>query len=347
VTRQSTIGLSRRRCTAGLAVSVTANPWTSGFAAAGPASGGVGAERRPASPAAAWLTLPPTPSLPKTENEGIVDVNGTKIFFAQFGRGPHVLFLHGGYANSNYWGHQIDALSSRFAITAMDTRGHGRSPLSSRRFGYDVFAGDAASLLDRLEIKKTWVVGWSDGAITGLLLTIIMPDRIAGVFAFGANSTSDGIKPGGSRSMVFSEFTARAAREYRLLSANPGDWQALVSCLTDMWRTQPNLSANLLAMAKPPITIADGDHDEIIRLVHAEYLAKAIPGAKLLIQPDVSHFAMLQRPETFSAALSEFLEPALVAPHHVQGRIHQGTAAGVAEDPGSQPSPAPSPNGGP
>jgi pimeloyl-ACP methyl ester carboxylesterase len=203
VTRQSTIGLSRRRCTAGLAVSVTANPWTSGFAAAGPASGGVGAERRPASPAAAWLTLPPTPSLPKTENEGIVDVNGTKIFFAQFGRGPHVLFLHGGYANSNYWGHQIDALSSRFAITAMDTRGHGRSPLSSRRFGYDVFAGDAASLLDRLEIKKTWVVGWSDGAITGLLLTIIMPDRIAGVFAFGANSTSDGIKPGGSRSLVF------------------------------------------------------------------------------------------------------------------------------------------------
>ena len=53
-----------------------------------------------------WLTLPPTPSLPKPAESGYAPVNGIRVWYAEFGRGEPVLLLHGGLANSNYWGNQ-------------------------------------------------------------------------------------------------------------------------------------------------------------------------------------------------------------------------------------------------
>jgi pimeloyl-ACP methyl ester carboxylesterase len=54
--------------------------------------------------------------------------------------------------------------------------------------------------------------------------------------------------------------------------------------------------------------VADGDHDEAIKRAHTEYIAAPIPGAGLLILPNTSHFAFLQDPTLFNAALLHFLD---------------------------------------
>src|SRR6266571_163247 len=78
---------------------------------------------------AQWLTLPPTPSLPKAAQSGYAPVNGVKIWYATFGpnsaRGEPVILLHGGLANSNYWGDQVRALQAHYRVIVMDSRGHG------------------------------------------------------------------------------------------------------------------------------------------------------------------------------------------------------------------------------
>ena len=56
-----------------------------------------------------------------------------------------------------------------------------------------------------------------------------------------------------------------------------------------------------------PTLISLGEYDEIIRPDDNERLADAIPGARLVIQQAVSHFAMLQNPEQFNNAVVEFL----------------------------------------
>src|SRR6516162_11121621 len=53
-----------------------------------------------------WLTLPPTPILPKAVQSGFAPVNGIRIWYASFGRGEPVVMLHGGLANSHNWDHQ-------------------------------------------------------------------------------------------------------------------------------------------------------------------------------------------------------------------------------------------------
>jgi pimeloyl-ACP methyl ester carboxylesterase len=49
------------------------------------------------------------------------------------------------------------------------------------------------------------------------------------------------------------------------------------------------------------------EHDEFIKSEHSAYLAKSIPNATQSILSSVSHFAPLQRPETFNAELQDFL----------------------------------------
>jgi pimeloyl-ACP methyl ester carboxylesterase len=54
--------------------------------------------------------------------------------------------------------------------------------------------------------------------------------------------------------------------------------------------------------------IAHSEHDEFIKRDHAEHLARSIPRAQLVVLPEVSHFAPLQRPDQFNTAILEFLE---------------------------------------
>jgi alpha-beta hydrolase superfamily lysophospholipase len=101
-----------------------------------------------------WLTLPPTPTLPETTQSGGAAVNGIKIWYASFGEGDPVLLLHGGLANSTYWGYQVRALQSHYRVIVMDSRGHGRSTRNDQPYGYDLMADDVIGLMDFLTIPK-------------------------------------------------------------------------------------------------------------------------------------------------------------------------------------------------
>ena len=62
-----------------------------------------------------------------------------------------------------------------------------------------------------------------------------------------------------------------------------------------------------MASVKAATTICHGEHDEIIKRDHTERMALAIPNARILILPGVSHFAMLQDPDQINQALITFL----------------------------------------
>jgi pimeloyl-ACP methyl ester carboxylesterase len=57
-----------------------------------------------------------------------------------------------------------------------------------------------------------------------------------------------------------------------------------------------------------PTWVVDADHDEAIKRENTEFMAANIPGAGLLLQPDVSHFSFLQDPEQFTADVLHFLK---------------------------------------
>lgn len=253
-----------------------------------------------------WLILPPTPTLPKAMSSGYAPVDGVRIWYAEFGHGSPVILLHGGLANAEYWGNQVRTLEGRYRVIVMDSRGHGRSTRNAAPFGYDLMAEDVLGLMNYLHIPKAAIVGWSDGAIIGLDLAIHHPDRVTRLFAFAANSDPSGVKDV-SRSPVFTRFIARARVEYQHRSPTPREYDSFLAQITKMWATQPHFTAAELEGIHTPTWIVDADHDEAIERANTLFMADQIPRSGLLILPQVSHFAFLQDPGLFDAALSRFL----------------------------------------
>jgi pimeloyl-ACP methyl ester carboxylesterase len=254
-----------------------------------------------------WQTLPPTPPPVAGEHTGHAKVNGISLYYAVIGQGSPVVLLHGGLANSDYWGFQVKALAPHHTVILMDSRGHGRSTRDARPYGYDLMADDVVGLLDTLHIQKADVVGWSDGAILGLDLALRHADRVGRIFAFAANTVTSGVQPDVEKNPTFARFIARAGQEYAKLSPTPKEYDAFVAQISKMWETQPNWTDAQLKSIRSPVLVVDGDHDEAIKRPHTEYIAATIPGAGLLILPNVSHFAFLQDPVLFNDAILHFL----------------------------------------
>src|SRR5208282_4258998 len=253
-----------------------------------------------------WMVLPATPTLPKPETSGIAPVNGIRLWYAEFGHGEPVIMVHGGLANSNYWGLQVAALAPHYHVIVLDSRGHGRSSRTEAPIGYDLMSSDVLGLMDYLHIRRAALIGWSDGAIIGLDIAIHHPERLTRLFAFAANSDPSGVKDI-SKSAVFNAYIARAEKEYQALSPTPDQYKAFLDQISKMWETQPHFTAEQLQGITVPIWIVDADRDEAIKRENTEFMANAIPNAGLLLEPQVSHFSFLQDPGQFTSDVLHFL----------------------------------------
>jgi pimeloyl-ACP methyl ester carboxylesterase len=246
--------------------------------------------------------------LPVTSDQGYVDHDGARIWYATYGSGSPVILLHGGLGHSGNWGYQVPMLvSSGYRAVLIDSRGHGRSTRDSRPFTYELMASDVLAVMDALRVERAAVVGWSDGACIALILAMRAPARIAGVFFFGCNMDPSGAKEIAQPNPILDRCWGRHAKDYTQLSATPDQFKAFAEAIGQMMKTQPNYSASDMADIHAPVAIVQSEHDEFIKLEHAEYLTRSIRGSELILLPGVSHFAPLQRPEQFNSVMRAFL----------------------------------------
>jgi pimeloyl-ACP methyl ester carboxylesterase len=246
--------------------------------------------------------------LPATNRQGHVEHDGARIWYSTYGSGSPVILLHGGLGHSGNWGYQVSALvGSGYRAVPIDSRGHGRSTRDARPYTYQLMASDVLAVMDALQIERAALVGWSDGACIALILAAIAPSRIAGVFFFACNMDPSGVKETIESSQVLDRCLGRHAKDYAQLSATPGEFKAFAEAVGLMMKTQPNYSAHDLAEIGVPVAIVQSEHDEFIRRDHAEYLARSIPSAQLVVLNGVSHFAPLQRPDQFNSVMLAFL----------------------------------------
>jgi len=245
--------------------------------------------------------------LPADGQAATLEHRGARIWFATYGSGPPVLLLHGGLGHSGNWGNQVPALvEAGYRVVVIDSRGHGRSTRDQQAYSYELLASDVAAVLDQLGESRATIVGWSDGACTALVLASQHPERVRSVFFFACNMDPSGTLPF-QLTPVIARCLARHKADYAALSAPPDRFDDFVEAVGLMQRTQPNYSARDLAEIRVPVTVAIGERDEFIKRDHIAYLADTIPGAELVVLPEVSHFAPLQRPDAFNAVLVRFL----------------------------------------
>jgi pimeloyl-ACP methyl ester carboxylesterase len=225
------------------------------------------------------------------------------------GRGSPVILLHPGDASSDIWGDQVPALlAARHRVILIDSRGQGRSTWDGRPLHYETMADDVLAVMNALHLRRSAFVGWSDGGIVSLVLAMDAPERVTRVYAFGANMDLAGLSLTGALAPTVRLSQALLERTYARVSPTPHNWKTISAAVFDMQAREPAYSADdLAAIDGPKIAIVDGDHEEFIRRIHTEYLARTIPGAQLILLKDVGHFAPLQDPQQFNRSMLRFL----------------------------------------
>lgn len=257
-----------------------------------------------------WMSIPEPPAMPEAAESGLAPVNGISMHYAVFGPegGIPILLIHGGLAHGDVWAAQVAGLMANHRVIVADTRGHGRSTNDGSAYAYDLLAADYLALLDHLGIDRVHLVGWSDGANIGYAISTTAPERLASHFAHAGNVTLDGIDPSVETNEVFGAYVAMMAEDYAAMSPTPDGFEAFLGGISAMWATEKPGGIGSLAAVSVPTLVVQSAHDEAIRAEHAEAIAATIPGAELLVLEDVSHFALFQAPDEYTAAIRDFVD---------------------------------------
>lgn len=207
-------------------------------------------------------------------------------------------------------GDVIDILMQDHYIIAMDTRGHGRSTMDSVPFSYELYASDAAGLLQSLGIAKAAWVGWSDMAMGtyAALMDAQNSTLIDRAFAFGGGHEVASTNASFTSTAIYTEFVTRAQQEYETLQPT-GNLTAFANAVSTLEGTQPNWTESDFAKIKlgSKVTVSDAEYEEAIVLSEPALLNSWIEGSVLVTMTNVSHFAPVQDPVQFAAKVEAFL----------------------------------------
>ena len=129
-----------------------------------------------------------------TFSSNTIQANGIQLHYQEAGEGQPLLFLHGGFGTGEVQFHgQFSSFADAYRLIVPDTRGHGQSTFDTTTFTYELFAEDVYQLLEKLSLDSVYIVGFSDGGITGLILASQHPEKVKSLVAIGANTKPDTI----------------------------------------------------------------------------------------------------------------------------------------------------------
>jgi pimeloyl-ACP methyl ester carboxylesterase len=242
-----------------------------------------------------------------------VDLLGHSSYHEIHGDGQPLLLLHGGYASIENLRALGDSLAGSFRVHAPERVGHGRTADRDGPLSYAGALAETIAYLDAVGLESAHVVGFSDGAILGLMMALDHPARVRSLVSISAN-----IDPGGfvsdeeAQHTMTAEAAALLDREYAELSPDGAEHgPVVIEKLTRMWLKEPQISPAMLATLRAPTLVIAGDHD-MVRADHTLTIARSIPGAHLAIVPDAGHLVAQDRPALLDLVVREFLDQVVV-----------------------------------
>ena len=111
-------------------------------------------------------------ALAQTEKSGFIKTSdGIRIHYVEAGKGDPIVFIPGWRMPAWIWQKQIDGLSNKYRVIAVDPRSQGESDKPNYGHLPETRARDYKQLVDQLGLKQPVLIGWSMGC--GELLSYV------------------------------------------------------------------------------------------------------------------------------------------------------------------------------
>ena len=228
------------------------------------------------------------------------NIRGFKMYYEVYGNGKPLLMIHGNGGSISAFEKNIGFFSKKYKVIAADSRSQGKSKDESDSLSFEMMADDEAALLDSLHIDSAFVIGWSDGGITALLMAIRHPNRVLKLASTGANLWPDSTAIIPSLWKEEKETFEKEKDKARETFKEKNDWKLF---LLD-W-LQPHISPAQLSAIHCPSLIIGGD-DDLIRREHLLQISQSIPQSFLWILPHSGHGTLQQHSDEFNIKVDAF-----------------------------------------
>lgn len=221
-------------------------------------------------------------------------------------RRPALVLLHGGLSSSRSLRRSVGPrLERRFAVSAFDRRGHGRTADTDDAFHYEAMADETIAFLELLG-RRAHLVGHSDGGVVALLTARRRPDLVRRVVAVGANFHFAGVAGEANLTFEGPDFEEWAADFGARSPDGAGHARAVADKSLTLFATEPTLTATDLAAVATPTLVLVGD-DDAVDLAHTAELYLSLPNAQLAVVPGASHGVLKERPRLCARIMTRFL----------------------------------------
>lgn len=229
------------------------------------------------------------------KGENGVDIS---LYYQEQGEGEALFLLHGNGEDGTYFANQISFFSDRYRVIAVDTRGHGKSPRGTAPFTMEQFAMDLHSLMEKLQIQRGIILGFSDGANIAMKFALKYPNQVKALILNGGNLNTKGVK----RSIQIPiEIGYRFAKLFAGKSEEAKSHMEILGLMVN----EPNIRPEELCAIQAPTLVIAGTKD-MIKTAHTELIADHIPNAKLCVIPG-DHFIANKNPKDFNREVENFL----------------------------------------
>jgi pimeloyl-ACP methyl ester carboxylesterase len=250
-----------------------------------------------------------------------LNVAGKKTQLTEGGNGPPLLYLHSAGGETE-WMPFHEELAKHFTVLLPAHPGFADSKGLEEVRDVTDYAWHYVDMLAELKLSNVPVVGFSLGGWTGMELALLRPNLVSKLVLVN----SAGVRIEGSRMAELFIDDLKKLRELLFLDPDsPVVKQAMPLTLEDprivLWLRareatarvgwnpylhNPRLPAHLHRITTPTL-ILWGRHDKLIPLAHGEYLAKALPNAKLEIFDRSAHMLPFEQPAEFAEQVRRFV----------------------------------------
>ena len=226
------------------------------------------------------------------------DLASTAAYLASVANGTNaapIVFLHGNGEEHGIFGTIIDEVCSRgYIAIGIDSRDQGLSTRGTAAFTYEQMTEDAYAVLRQLGVSSAHIVGFSDGAILGLLLARDYPDVVVSLVSIGANLEPDTL---GDMTWLYESIEGNkcwaaqgwegAVLEDGYPVPSPAEAARIAEHL-ELMVDNPHIDPASLEHIAVPVVVMAGEYDEIYP-EETRRIAEAIPTARLLFIPGCPH----------------------------------------------------------
>lgn len=229
----------------------------------------------------------------KNKSGKYIDINDAKIYYEEYGQGEPLIFLHGNNGSIEDFYQQIPFFAKHYRVIVVDTRGQGRSTdLTNTPYTYEEFANDLFQVIQKLNLKKVNLVGWSDGGNTALIFNAQHPELVNKIVTIGAVLNPNGV----SKELI---------ENLKNLANKPSENTNLR--LIELMLNEPNITKLELNKIQNPVLVIAGEKDEV-KESHTKEIQQNISKAELLIIPNSTHYVPFEQPKILNEAILKFLK---------------------------------------